>query len=115
MIAVPGPRQAAKLAAEYHALDREIADLRSRLGGLTKQRDEREAALFAFAKEHGEGKTHAVSLVAGDLRFHLAVAQKRSSPSYKNELLRHIDAADLQKIVDAQPLKEDLQFAAFPK
>ena len=115
MIAVPGPRQAAKLAAEYHALDREIADLRSRLSGLAKQRDEREASLLAFAKEHGDGKTRSVSLVAGDLRFRLAVAQKRSSPSYKNELLHFIEPADLQKIIDAQPLKEDLQFAAFPK
>lgn len=115
MIAVPGPRQAAKLAAEYHALDREIADLRSRMSGLAKQRDEREATLLAFAKEHGEGKTHGIMLAAGNLRFHLAVAQKRSSPSYKNELLRHIEPADLQKIIDAQPLKDDLQFAAFPK
>ena len=75
----------------------------------------REAILLAFAKEHGGGKTHAVSLVAGDLRFQLTVAQKRSSPSYKNELLRHIEPTDLQQIIDAQPLKDDLQFAAFPK
>lgn len=115
MIVIPGPRQAAKLAAEYHALDCEIADLRSRLSGLTKQRDERETALLAFAKVHGEGKPCAVSLVAGSLRFHLTVAQKRSSPSYKNELLHYIKPADLQQIIDAQPLKEDLQFAAFPK
>lgn len=115
MIAIPGPRQAAKLAAEYHALDREIADLRSRLSGLMKQRDEREATLLTFAKEHGEGETCAYQLVAGSFRFHLGIAQKRCSPSYKNELLRHIDAAKLQKILDSQPMKEELQFAAFPK
>ena len=56
-----------------------------------------------------------VNVVASDLLFHLAVAQKRSSPNYKNELLRHIDAAELQEIIDAQPTKDELQFAAFPK
>jgi hypothetical protein len=115
MTAIPGPRQAAKLAVEYHELDREIGKLRTRLNGLVKQQEEREISLLAYAKAHGEGKIGAVTLVAGRVRFHLAVAQKRCSPSYKNELLRFIDAADIQKILDSQPTKDELQFSAFPK
>lgn len=112
---VPGPRQAAKIAAEYHALDREISELRTRASGLAKQRDEREAKLLAYAKLRGDGETYAVKLAAGDWIFHFGVAEKRSSPSYKSELLRFIEPADLQQIIDAQPTKEELQFAAFAR
>lgn len=112
---VPGRRQATKLAAEFHALDREIAELRTRASALVKQRDERAARLVAFARLHGDGETLACTLGTADQRFHFSIARKPGSVSYKAELLRFISADQLQAIVEAQPEKEDFQFAAFPK
>lgn len=115
MAAIPGPPPSCQLAVEYHDLDREIGKLRTRLNGLVKQQQEREISLLAYAEAHGEGKSRPVSLVAGRVSFHLAVARKRCSPVYKNELLHFIDADDIQEILDSQPTKHELQLAAFPK
>ena len=115
MIAVPGPRQAAKLAAEHHALDREIADLRSRMSGLTELPMSAKPYSSPSPRSMAAAKRTPSRSSPETCGLQLTVAQNRSSPSYKNELLRHIEPTDLQQIIDAQPLKDDLQFAAFPK
>lgn len=106
-----GPRQAARVAADYAALDAMISQLRIRLHGLAQQHDQLEPALADYARRTSPIVCR-VDVVHAGRRYSFGIIQKRANVSYKSELLRHITADELNRIVAAQPLKESFEFLA---